>query len=157
MKKSNVCNVLKILRLNIVRFLKNVFKNFSFKITLFFVAFSFFVSLFLLLPSTFSKAPVFSYFIKTMELPLDYELEGKVIIVDSKGNALNQEVNVCIGGYTIETSTDETFVLDFTAPSTEYIYVIIEYKNSDGIKMINSERIETDQDVKLKKEFRIYV
>ncbi len=157
MKKSDVCNIIKLLRLSIVRFFKRAFKNFSFNLTLLFVAFSLLVSLFLLLPSTFSKAPVFSYFIKTMELPLDYELEGKVTIVDSQGNAINQKVKVYFGGYMTETSTDEVFVADFTAPSTEYIYIIIEYENLDGIQKIYSERIETDQNVKLRKDFKIYV
>lgn len=157
MKKSDVCNILKLLRLRVVHFYKQAFKNLSFNLSLVFVAFSLLVSLFLLLPSTFSKVPVFSYLTKTMELPIAYELEGKVTIVDSQENALNQKVRVCLGGYITETRTDEVFVADFTAPSTDCIYIIIEYENLDGIQKTYLERLETNQNVKLRKEFRIYV
>lgn len=157
MKKDDISNGTKLLWLRIMRCFRHSFKNFFFNLSLFFVAFSFFVSAFLLLPSVFSKAPVFSYFVKTMELPLDYELEGRIIMLDAQGKSINQKVEVYIGGYMIETNTDETFILDFTSPSTEYIYIVIEYENLEGDKELFSECVETERDIELKKEFTIYV
>ena len=110
---SGVTNFFKWCWLHITRIFKIVFKNFLIKITVLFVVFSFAISMFFMIPSLFSRVPVFSYLIDTLSLPLSYELEGTILLIDKEGESIDQSVTVYIGGYSIDVITGDTFIMNF--------------------------------------------
>lgn len=154
---SGVTNFFKWCWLHITRIFKNIFKNFLIKITVLFVAFSFAISMFFMIPSLFSRVPVFSYLIDTLSLPLSYELEGTILLIDKEGESIDQSVTVYIGGYSIDVITGETFIMNFASESTDYFYVTIEYVDECGNKTTITKKIETNDKTTLKKVIRIYV
>lgn len=154
---SGVTNFFKWCWLHITRIFKNVFKNFLIKITVLFVIFSFIISLFFMMPALFLRVPVFSYFIDTLSLPLSYELEGKVILVDDEDEPIDQTITVYIGGYSTEVFSGDAFILNFSSESTDCVYITIEYKNQSGIQTTLTKRIETKGSTTLKEVIKIYV
>ena len=154
---SGVTNFFKWCWLHITRIFKNVFKNFLIKITVLFVVFSFAISMFFMIPSLFSRIPVFSYLIDTLSLPLSYELEGTILLIDKEGESIDQSVTVYIGGYSIDVITGETFIMNFASESTDFFYATIEYVDECGNKTTITKKIETNDKTTLKKVIRIYV
>ena len=150
-------NLLKLILLYITRIFRCIFKHIGINISILLVVFSTFVSIFFLIPSLFSRVPVFSYFIDTLSLPLSYELEGTVILLDSNDEIIDESVTIYVGGYSIEAISGETFLLNFSSEPTEQIYATIEYADEAGIKTILTKKIETKDRTKLKKVIRIYV
>ena len=154
---SGVTNFFKWCWLHITRIFKIVFKNFLIKITVLFVVFSFAISMFFMIPSLFSRVPVFSYLIDTLSLPLSYELEGTILLIDKEGESIDQSVTVYIGGYSIDVITGDTFIMNFASESTDYFYTTIEYVDECGNKTTITKKIETNDKTTLKKVIRIYV
>ena len=154
---SGIANFFKWCWLHITRIFKNVFKNFLIKISVFFVIFSFIISLFFMMPALFLRVPVFSYFIDTLSLPLAYELEGKVILVDEEDEPIDQMVTVYIGGYSTEVFSGDTFILNFSSESTDHVYITIEYKDQSGIQTTITKKFETKGNTTLKEVIKRYV
>lgn len=150
-------NLLKWCWLYITRIFRRIFKHIDIKFSILFVFFSFLISMFLMVPSLFSRAPVFSYLIDTLSLPLSYEFEGTVLLVGSDGEAVVQAVTIYVGGYSIDTISGESFVLNFTSESADYFYVTIEYDNEAGAETITTKKIETNDETNLKEVIKIYV
>ena len=153
---SRIVNALKLLWLHIVRFFRHTFKHISFFITFSLVVFSFLVSLFFMLPSIFSRVPVFSYLTETLSLPLSYEFEGKVVFEDAEGNLINQPYTIYIGGFSIDAISGETFTLDFASEPTECFYVVIEYLDQVGNSITITEKIETESLSTFEKVVKVY-
>lgn len=110
-----------------------------------------------MMPSLFLRVPVFSYFIETLSLPLSYEFEGMIILVDDTDEPVSQVVTVYIGGYSIDVLSGETFIMNFASESTDCFYVTIEYVDESGNKTTITKKIETNDKTALKKVIRIYV
>lgn len=143
--------------LYITRIFRRIFKHIGVKLSILLVSFSFFVSMFLMVPSLFSRVPVFSYLINTLSLPLLYEFEGTVLLIGSDGEAIIQTVTIYVGGYSVDAISGESFVLNFTSESVNYFYVTIEYDNELGSKTTITKKIETNDKTNLKEVIKIYV
>ena len=154
---SGVTNFFKWCWLHFTRIFKNIFKNFLIKITVLFVVFSFAISIFFMIPSLFSRVPVFSYLIDTLSLPLSYEFEGTILLIDTDGDPIEQTVTMYVGGYSIDVISGEKFIMNFASESTDYFYVTIEYVDQNGNKTTITKKIETNDKTVLKKVIRIYV
>lgn len=92
---------MKYLWLIVVRFTHKVLNKFPSILSYFFLAFSVIACLVILVPSCFDRVLVLSYYISEHELPMMYELYGEVKVLDEKGNIVNQNVEVFVGGYSI--------------------------------------------------------
>ena len=154
---TDVINFFKWLWLHITRGFRHAFKHIEIKLSMFLVIFSFLISMFFLIPSLFSRVPVFSYLINTLSLPLSYEFECTIVLVDAEGEPVNQTVTVYVGGYSVDALSGETFILDFASNSTDCFYVTIEYEDQVGSQAIITKRIETNGKMTLKEVIRIYV
>jgi len=110
-----------------------------------------------MVPSLFSRVPVFSYLIDTLSLPLSYEFEGTILLIDTEGELIDQSITVYIGGYSIDIISGETFIMNFASESTDYFYATIEYVDEGGNKTTITQKIETNNKTILKKVIRIYV
>lgn len=110
-----------------------------------------------MIPSLFSRVPIFSYLVENLSLPLSYEFEGTVVILNNEEELIDETVNVFVGGYSMEVFSGEPFVLSFASECTNYFYVTIEYTNEKGEKEIITEMIETNNKTKIKKVIKIYV
>ena len=75
------------------------------------------------MPSCFDRVPVLSYYISEHELPMMYELYGEVKVLDEKGNIVNQNVEVFVGGYSISLTSTE-FNLKFSAPTMNEVLLV---------------------------------
>ena len=118
---------LKYLWLKLVGFMRRFFHKLPFILSYFFLVFSVIVCLVILFPKCFDRVPVLSYCISKHELPITYELYGEVIVVDAKGNIVNKNVEVFIGGYNTALSSTE-FDLKFSSPKVDELYVVIRYE-----------------------------
>ena len=81
----------------------------------------------ILLPECFEKVPSLSYILSKHELPITYELQGKVNVYDEQNNRIEKDVEVFIGGYKTTVSAPSDFTLTFSSPVTRQIYVVIRY------------------------------
>ena len=154
---SGVTNFFKWCWLHITRIFRHFFKHIGIKLSILFVIFSFAISMFFMIPSLFSRVPVFSYLIDTLSLPLSYEFEGTILLIDTEGEPVDQTVTVYVGGYSIDVISGEKFIMNFASESTDYFYVTIEYVNESGNKTTITQKIETNDKTALKKVIRIYV
>lgn len=154
---SGITNFFKRCWLYITRIFRHFFKHIGIKLSILFVVFSFAISIFFMIPSLFSRVPVFSYLIDTLSLPLSYEFEGTILLMDTEGESIYQTVTVYVGGYSIDVISGETFIMNFSSESTDYFYVTIEYVDESGNKAIITKKIETNDKTTLKKVIRIYV
>lgn len=111
--------------------------------------------LFILVPQCFDKVPILSYFISEHELPITYELCGKVIVYDENGEIANNNVEVFIGGYSAVLSTTEVN-LKFSSPKTNEVYVVIRYTYEDRVREFTDRLIIEDGVHVLSEEFIIY-
>ncbi len=154
---SGITNFFKRCWLYITHIFRHFFKHIGIKLSTLFVVFSFAISIFFMIPSLFSRVPVFSYLIDTLSLPLSYEFEGTILLMDTEGESIYQTVTVYVGGYSIDVISGETFIMNFSSESTDYFYVTIEYVDESGNKAIITKKIETNDKTTLKKVIRIYV
>ena len=154
---SRIRSFLKLCWLYFTRLFRHLFKGIQFKLSYLLVFFSFLVSLFFLLPSLFHNVPVFSYFIDTLSLPISYELNGKVVIINAEGNNVDQSVVVNVGGYSTTSNTGEEFILKLTSVSTNCFYVTVEYTDFNKSTAYYTTKIETNGNTVLKEEIVIYV
>lgn len=154
---SGVTNFFKWCWLHITRIFRHLFKHIGIKLSILFVVFSFAISMFFMIPSLFSRVPVFSYLIDTLSLPLSYEFEGTILLIDTEGEPVDQTVTVYVGGYSIDVISGEKFIMNFASESTDYFYVTIEYVDESGNKTTITQKIETNDKTALKKVIRIYV
>lgn len=154
---SGVKNLLKWCWLHITRIFRQLFKHIGIKLSILFVVFSFAISMFFLIPTLFSRVPVFSYLIDTLSLPLSYEFEGTILLIDTDGEPVEQTVTVYVGGYSIDVISGETFIMNLASESTDYFYVTIEYADESGNKTTITKKLVTNDKTALKKVIRIYV
>lgn len=154
---KNVINFFKKCWLYITRIFRRVFKHIGNKLSILFVIFSFLISMFLMIPSLFSRVPVFSYLVDTLSLPLSYKLEGIVLLVDSNDKEVDQTVTIYVGGYKVDTISGEPFVLNFASENADYFYVTIEYDDETGSETNITKKIETNDKTTLKEVIKIYV
>lgn len=150
-------SILKISWLQITRAFRHVFENFGVKLSILLVVFSLLISVFFLVPSMFNRMPVFSYFINTLELPISYEYEGNIILLDKNGNNIDQNVAVYIGGNSTYTDSQKDFTIIFSSVDTEYMFVNVEYKDLNGNLSIFTQKIDTHGKTTIKKDITIYV
>ena len=154
---SCINNFFKWCCLHITRIFRNLFKNLGVKLSILLVVFSLLISLFFMIPSLFSRVPVFTYFINTLSLPLSYEIEGTVILVDDEDEPVSQAVTVYVGGYSAEVFSGDTFTLNFSSEYTDYVYITIEYEDQSGVQTTLTKKIETNGNTTLKKVIKIHV
>lgn len=157
MFQSNFVSFLKRCWLYITLICRRVFKNIGYKLSFILIAFSFSISLFFLIPPLFSKVPVFSYFYDTLSLPISYEFDGKVILINSEEEVMDQMVVVSIGGYSVQANSGEDFKLVFTSNTKHNVYAVIEYIDENKEKAIATIKLDINNTTKLKQEIKIYV
>lgn len=150
-------NMKKLFLLNFKRIVRNIFKNFGVKFSYLLLVLSATLLLLLVVPNFFNRVPAFSHFIETLELPLSYKLHGEIHLLDSDGNEIRQKAQINIGGYGIVSETGEQFLLEFSSPKTEYVFVTIVLEDSDGNEKIITKRIKTNSKTSLEEEVFIYV
>lgn len=162
MHKSSVCscfkNVHKRFVLAIRRFFKNGFRGLGFKLSIVFLFFSIAISFMILLPNCFRRVPVYSYFIKELNLPITYELQGKIEIQDAYSNRINTDIKVFVGGYSTVVGLDGEFSLTFSAPDITQFYAVVRFKDTAGQEIIKVEPliIPTGEHY-IQEEFKYYV
>lgn len=140
------------------RILRGIIKGLGFKLSILLLVFSVAVSLMMLIPSCLDRAPIYSYFISELKLPISYELTGKVEIRDKNNMIINKDVEIFIGGYTAPVGINGTFTLKFSSPTTSEICVTIKYTKPDGIIETKTEFITPrNGEHSLQREFIIYV
>lgn len=122
---------MKYLWLMIVRFTHRVFNKLPLILSYFFLVFSLMLCLIILIPSCFDRVPVIS----NHELPEMYELQGEVKVFDEKGNIINKNVEVFVGGYSTPLASTK-FSLKFSAPTTNEVFVVIRYAVDGDIREV---------------------
>jgi hypothetical protein len=136
------------------RFFRRVFKGIGSRLSIAFLLFSAAISLMILAPNCFDRVPVYSYFIRELKLPITYEINGKVKIVDVDGNIVNTDVEIIVGGYSTSVDSNGEYVLIFSAPVTAEIFVVIRYIDIDGNTIAKIESVLIKSGVhKIKREF----
>lgn len=141
MKNGFLYGKLKLLCLKTRRAFHAFFNGFFYKLSFLFVLFSFLVSLWLLLPDLFDRAPIFPYFTQRLELPLTYEMRGSVKIVDREGNIINDSITISVGGYRERIGANTDYDLCFSSPKQDSFFVTITYKDQKGIERIYTEKV----------------
>lgn len=139
------------------RFFRRLFANFGRNASIIFLLISVITSLALLFPNLFHKTPIIGYLIETTELPLSYEFNGSIRLVESNGVKSKENITVYIGGYNIATKSGEPFTLYFSSPKTKQIFLTIVLKSPDGTERIFTKAIETNSQTRLNEEVIIYV
>lgn len=117
-------------------FLRCLLKKIPVCLSYFFLVFSFITCMALLVPSLFDRVPTLSYYIKKLELPIAYELKGKVEIRNKKDEIITEDIKnleIFVGGYSTYLTGTE-FNLIFSSPKTEKIYVVIRYEIDGKMK-----------------------
>ena len=110
----------------------------------------------ILIPECFDRIPVLSYYIREQELPITYTLNGKVKVLDANGKAINKNVEVFVGGYSVSLESED-FSLTFSSPMTDEVYVIIRYEvNGDVRFLVRNLKIKNNSH-SITEEFTIYV
>ena len=131
----------KLFRINARRFFRSAFRGIGFKLSVIFLIFNVAVSLLILIPNCFDQVPVYSYFVRELKLPIAYELNGKVELVDVNGNVVNTDVEIFVGGYSTSTNSNGEYILDFSAPATTEIFVVIRYTNHECNTITKTESV----------------
>ena len=67
------------------------------------------------------------YYISEHELPITYELNGKVKVLGEDGEVINKNVEVFVGGYSTHLAAME-FNLNFSSPMVNEVFVVIRYE-----------------------------
>lgn len=114
------------------RFFYKALKVLAHNLSYFFLIFCVVVSFMILVPTSLNRAPVFSYFIRKMELPLTYNMHGEVHVVDGEGNVINNNVIIYVGGYNADVGNSEKYQLTFSSPESNVFFVNIIYVNENG-------------------------
>jgi hypothetical protein len=149
---------MKLFQLKTKRLLKNSFKGIGFNLSIIFLLFSVAVSLMLIIPNCFDRLPVYSYFVKKMELPITYEVTGKIEFYDVDGNNLDLRAMIFVGGYSCNLETDGSYKLTFSCPSTSDAYLVIRYNDQTGKEQLKTECLKLSQQTHLLEEdFKYYV
>jgi hypothetical protein len=93
-----------------------------------------------------------------MELPITYEVSGKIEFCDNNGNILNLDATIFAGGYYGTIEPDGNYHLIFSSPKTEDVYLIIRYDDQSGNEQLKTEHLHMDEDIhSLKEDFTFYV
>lgn len=109
----------------------------------------------ILFPICYDRVPVYSYFVQEWELPISYNLSGKVEIVDAYGNIVNRDVEIFVGGYSATANSIGEFHLVFSAPSTTEIFAVVKYANPAGQIITKTESIVIKNGIHvIEKEFK---
>lgn len=122
----------KLFRLRARRLIKVAFSGIGYKLSIIFLLFSVAVSLMIIAPNCFDRIPIYSYFIRELELPITYQLSGMIEIVDADGNIVSTDAEVFIGGYSTHTTSNGEYILNFSSPKTNEVFVVIRYTNPNG-------------------------
>lgn len=156
MNCSKIKSVLKYCWLNIVRVVRGFLRKLPTFFSYFFLVFSVISCLMILIPECFDRIPVLSYYIREQELPITYTLNGKVKVLDANGKAINKNVEVFVGGYSVSLESED-FSLTFSSPMTDEVYVIIRYEvNGDVRFLVRNFKIKNNSH-SITEEFTIYV
>lgn len=147
--------VMKYLWLMIVRFTHRVLNKLPSILSYFFLAFSVMACLIILVPSCFDRVPVLSYYISEHELPMVHELHGEVKVLDEKGNIVNKNVEVFVGGYSTSLTSTE-FNLKFSAPTMNEVFVVIRYEVDGDIREFTKCVVVKGGNHVIKEEFIIH-
>lgn len=140
----------------IARFARKIFKKLPFVSSYVFLAISVITCLIILVPSWFDRVPILSYYISEHKLPIVYELQGKVEVLDSKGDIVNKNVEVFIGGYSTVLASTE-FNLKFSSPKADELFVVIRYEIDGNRCEFTKCLMINDVNHVIKEEFIIYV
>lgn len=135
---------------------RSLLKRTPFALSIVLLLFPVVVSLFLLLPSLFLRSPNLSYLLEKLSLPLTYEYNGKIVLLDPDGNIVDQNVLVSIGGYSIEVNTNEEFNLKFSSEFTDYVYVSVEYFKMNNVQDIETRKFPTNKNIIINGDIYIY-
>lgn len=154
---SSIGTFFKKIWLFISRMIRKFFSNIGYKLSVLFVLFSFIISLFFLIPSLFSRVPVFSYLIDNLSLPVSYELNGEVILLNADNESLIEPLDIYVGGYNVQSFSGEHFTLKFASEKSDYFYLTIEYKDDNGIDKYYTKRINTNGKNNLTEVVTVYV
>ena len=154
---GEVRNVLKYIWLKLRRLKRKMFGNLTITLSYIFLSFSVFVCLLLLIPSCFDRVPTLSYFISKLELPIMYELYGEVRVLNEDGDIVNKNVEVFIGGYNTSVLSLTEFRMNFSAPMTNGVFVVIRYEVDGEIQEFTKYLSIEDGTHVLNEEFIIYV
>ena len=74
------------------------------------------------------RAPILSFFIKELELPIVYNLSGTIEIKDENQNLMSiSDIYIAIGGYQECIENGEEYSIRFSATESENIPVVIKY------------------------------
>ena len=74
------------------------------------------------------RAPILSFFIKELELPIVYNLSGTIEIKDENQNLMSiSDIYIAIGGYQECIENGEEYNIRFSATESENIPVVIKY------------------------------
>ena len=140
------------------RILRAIFRNATLKLSIVFLCFSASVSLMILVPNFFDRAPIYSHLVRELNLPISYEVFGQVQIVGLDDDTDNRQVEIFVGGYHVSANIDGTFSLRFSSPLTNEIFLIIRHTTSCGKTTIVYEVISPRLgEHRLEREFVIYV
>lgn len=138
-----------------VRFMRKVFNKLPIMLSYFFLTFSFVVCLIILVHNCFDELPVLSYIISEHELPITYELYGKVKVLDENGNIVNKNVKVFIGGYSTSLTGTE-FFLEFSSSAANETFVVIIYEVDEDIREFTKNIAIKEGNHVITEEFIIY-
>ncbi len=147
---------MKYIQLMTVRFVHKFFGRLSMILSYFFLTFSVVVCLIVLIPSCFDRVPVLSYYISEHELPIEYELQGEVKVLDENNNIVNKNVEIFIGGFNTSLTSTE-FNLKFSSPMAKEVFVVIRYDVDGDIREITKCLAINDRKHVIKEEFIIHV
>lgn len=74
------------------------------------------------------RAPILSFFVTELELPIVYNLSGIIEIKDTNQNLMNiSDIYIIIGGYRDCIENGEEYSINFSATENENIPVVIKY------------------------------
>ena len=146
---------LKYMWLLIVRLVRKVLNKWPIIISYIFLAFSVVTCLLILFMGCFYRVPVLSYYISEHELPMVYELSGKVRVLDESENLINNNVEVFVGGHSaLLESTD--FNLKFVSPMTDEVFIVIRYEVEGVVCEVTKCLVIEDGSHVITEEFIIY-
>lgn len=149
--------MVKLFQLKARRFFRHTFQRKSFWLSVGLLIFSFFVLLMVLFPILYDRVPLYSYFIQKWELPISYELDGKIEVLDANGYFVNRDVEVFIGGYSTKVADDGEFKLVFSAPTATKLFVVVQYVDTTGRIVTKTELLIIGNGMhSIKKEFKFY-
>lgn len=148
---------IKRIRLKVGRFIHNFFSRLPRVFSYILLILSVLVCMMILVPDCLDRIPVFSYCISEHELPITYELCGKVRIFNKNGDEIKEKVEVFAGGYRISTLTSTDFTLKFSAPMTREAFVVIRYKVDDETREFTKCLLIEDGEHVIREEFVVYV